>query len=117
MTIQAYRSRVDDPGSRKFGTFSYLAALSPQEIEAQVQYIIDQGWTCSVEHVEPSRAASTYWYMWKLPFFGVTDTNAVMAEVEACHADNPGDHIRLVGYDQRRQTQGMAVVVYRGEAG
>jgi ribulose-bisphosphate carboxylase small chain len=117
MTIQAFPSRVDDPGSRKFGTFSYLPALSREEIVAQVRYIIDQKWICSVEHVEPSRAPDTYWYMWKLPMFGETDPEVVMAEIEACREANPGDHVRLVAYDQKRQTQGLAVVVHRGETG
>lgn len=117
MTIQAFRSRADDPNSRKFGTFSYLPALSREEIVAQVNYIIEQDWTCAVEHVEPARAAQTYWYMWKLPMFGETDPEAVMAEVEACREANPNDHVRLIGYDRHRQTQGLAVVVYRGEAG
>ncbi|MEJ2578552.1 MAG: ribulose bisphosphate carboxylase small subunit [Kineosporiaceae bacterium] len=117
MTIEAFRSRVDDPASRKFGTFSYLQALTREEIVAQVRYIIDQDWTCSIEHVEPGRAADTYWYLWKLPMFGVTDVDTVMAEVDACHEANPGDHVRLVGIDRRKQTQGLSVVVYRGEAG
>ena len=55
--------------------------------------------------------------MWKLPFFGATDAAEVMAEVDACREANPGDHVRLIGYDRRRQTQGLAVVVHRGETG
>lgn len=117
MTIQAFRSRRDDPASRRFGTFSYLPPMSREQIVRQVEYILAQGWTCSVEHVEPSRAGDTYWYLWKLPFFGATDAAEVMAEVDACQAANPDDHVRLVGYNRPKQTQGLAVVVQRGETG
>jgi ribulose-bisphosphate carboxylase small chain len=116
MTIQAFRSRVDDPASRKFGTFSYLPALGREEITRQVEYALAQDWTCSVEHVEPARAAKTYWYLWKLPLFGALTADDVMAEVDACAEANPGDLVRLVAYDRRRQTQGLAIVVHRGGA-
>jgi ribulose-bisphosphate carboxylase small chain len=114
MTIQAFRSRVDDPTTRKFGTFSYLPALDREEIARQVEYALARDWTCSVEHVEPARAGKTYWYLWKLPLFGATDAAHVLAEVDACAQANPGDHVRLVAYDRRRQTQGLAIVVRRG---
>jgi ribulose-bisphosphate carboxylase small chain len=115
MIIRAFRSRHDDPASRKFGTFSYLPPMSREQIVRQVEYLLAQDWTCSVEHIAPARAGQTYWYLWKLPFFGATDAEEILAEVDACHEANPGDHVRLVGYDRRRQTQGLAVVVHRGE--
>jgi ribulose-bisphosphate carboxylase small chain len=55
-----------------------------------------------------------YWYMWKLPLFGETDVNCVLAEADACHKANPNNHVRLVGYDKLKQTQGAAMVVFRG---
>jgi ribulose-bisphosphate carboxylase small chain len=39
----------------------------------------------------------------------------VLAEAEACHRAHPRDHVRLVGYDNLRQTQGAAMVLYRGQ--
>ena len=35
-----YKSRVSDPASRKFETFSYLPAMSDQDIKKQVSYLI-----------------------------------------------------------------------------
>lgn len=117
MAIQDFPSRVDDPASRKLGTFSYLPPLTTEQVHAQVEYMLARGWACSIEHVEPARATTTYWYMWKLPMFGERDVDAVMAEVRECRQAHPGDHIRLIGYDGRRQTQGLALVVHRGQAG
>jgi len=117
MAIQNYPSRMDDPGSRKFGTFSYLPPLTSEQVERQVEYMLSQGWACAIEHVEPVRATDAYWYMWKLPMFGEQDAEAVMGEVGRCRQAHPGDHIRLIGYDRARQTQGLALVVHRGQPG
>ena len=35
-TMQDYHSRLSDPASRKFGTFSYLPPMSAQELRKQV---------------------------------------------------------------------------------
>ena len=113
--IQDYPSRLSDPASRRYETFSYLPEQDGAGIRDQVGYALSQGWTCAIEHIEPSRAASTYWYLWKLPLFGVTDVEAVVDELEACRDANPRHHVRLVGYDSHRQTQGLAMVVFRGD--
>jgi ribulose-bisphosphate carboxylase small chain len=54
--------------------------------------------------------------MWKLPMFGETSAERVLAEAESCHKAHPGNHVRLVGYDKSKQTQGAAMVIYRGKA-
>jgi ribulose-bisphosphate carboxylase small chain len=114
--MQDYKSSLGDPTSRKFGTFSYLPSLSAERIHTQVDYILKRGWSPAIEHTEPQSAGGSYWYMWKLPLFGETSVAKVLAEAEACHKAHPGNHVRLVGYDKRRQTQGAAMVIYRGRA-
>lgn len=113
--IQDYPSRLGDAASRKFGTFSYLPPLDADAIRKQVGYIVARGWTPAIEHTEPAHTAGSYWYMWKLPLFGETDVNRVLAEADACHQANPNNHVRLVGYDRLKQTQGAAMVVFRGK--
>lgn len=113
-TMSDYGSRLSDPASRRLGTFSYLPPMSPDRIRTQVQYIIERGWTPAIEHTEPQHATGSYWYMWQLPLFGETSVERVLAQVEACHAANAGNHVRVVGYDKKRQTLGAAMVVYRG---
>jgi ribulose-bisphosphate carboxylase small chain len=39
----------------------------------------------------------------------------VLAEADACHQAHPSHHVRLVGYDNARQTQGAAMVLFRGQ--
>jgi ribulose-bisphosphate carboxylase small chain len=98
---------------RKGETFSYLPPLTPDKIRKQIQYLVNQGWNPSIEHTEPEKAFSHYWYMWKLPFFGEKSVEKILSEIEACHRANPGQHVRLVGYDNYAQCQGTAFIVHR----
>ena len=113
--MQDYKSSLGDVSSRKFETFSYLPEMSAEQIRKQVQYIVSQGWNPAVEHTEPENAMGSYWYMWKLPMFGETDVDRILAEAEACHKAHPKNHVRLVGYDNYKQSKGAEMVVYRGQ--
>jgi len=112
--MQDYKSSLTDVSSRKFETFSYLPAMDPEGIRKQVEYIVSKGWNPAIEHTEPQNATSNYWYMWKLPMFGETDVDAILAEAEACHKAHPDNHVRLIGYDNYAQSQGANMVIFRG---
>jgi ribulose-bisphosphate carboxylase small chain len=113
--IQEYPSQLSDPASRRFETFSYLPAMSPEHIRKQVEYIVARGWSAAVEHTEPEHTAGSYWYMWKLPMFGETSVDKILAEAEACRRAHPDHHVRLIGYDKYKQSLGAAMVVFRGK--
>ena len=113
--VQDYNSSLSDAAaSRKYETFSYLPPLSVESTRAQIQYIVDKGWNPGIEHTEPVNAISNYWYMWKLPLFGETDVDVILAEIEACHKAHPNNHVRLLGFDNFSQSAGTAMVVHRG---
>ena len=95
-------------------TFSYLPLMTPEEIRQQIEYCIAQGWNPALEHTEPEKSFSNFWYLWKLPFFGETSVDRVLAEVEECRRINPDHLIRLIAYDNYAQSQGMAFIVHRG---
>lgn len=113
--IQDYKSSLTDPSSIKFETFSYLPAMSDAQIRQQVEYIVSKGYNPAIEHTEPENAADNYWYMWKLPMFGETDVDHILAEADACHKAHPNNHVRLIGYDNYKQSQGASMVIYRGK--
>ncbi len=113
--IQDYKSSLTDDDSLKFETFSYLPEMDDARIRKQVEYIVAKGYNPAIEHSEPENAADNYWYMWKLPMFGETDVDRILAEAEACHKAHPGNHVRLIGYDNYKQSQGASMVIYRGE--
>ena len=109
MAVQAYRSM------KKYETFSYLPPMTPDQVRRQIAYAIAQGWNPAVEHTEKGTPAKvSYWYMWKLPMFGETNVDRILAEAEACHKAHPKNHVRLVGYDNAVQSQGTSMVIYRG---
>ena len=95
-------------------TFGFLPKMDQNEIQAQIAYIIANGWSPAIEHEHPSRAFDHYWTMWKLPFFGEQDISTVLSELEACHRAFPDHHVRLTGYDNYTQGQGAAFVVFEG---
>ena len=105
---QAYK-----PTERRGETFSYLPAMTPERLRKQIAYLIAQGWNPAIEHTEPEKSFSSFWYLWKLPFFGEKSVEKILAELEACHRANPGQHVRLIGYDNYTQSQGAAFIVYR----
>lgn len=112
--MQDYRSSLSDPKSRKFETFSYLPEMTQDNIYKQVKYLVSKGWNPAIEHSEPDQAFNHFWYMWKLPMFGEADVDKILAEADACHKAHPNHHVRLVGYDNYKQSQGTAMVIYRG---
>ena len=100
--------------ARTLETFGFLPKFDQGEIQAQIAYILANGWAPGIEHTAPEGASDHYWTMWKLPFFGETDLGAVLAELDACHRQFPNHHVRVTGYDNYTQTQGACFVVFEG---
>jgi ribulose-bisphosphate carboxylase small chain len=113
--MQDYKSSLSDPDAQKFETFSYLPTMDADRIRKQIEFIVSKGWNPSIEHTEPENAFGAYWYMWKLPLFGESDVDAILAECEACHKAHPNNHVRLLGLDNYAQCAGASMVIYRGE--
>jgi ribulose-bisphosphate carboxylase small chain len=55
------------------GTFSYLPDFTDDEIKAQAQYCLVNGWAISVEYTDDPHPRNVYWEMWGLPIFDLTD--------------------------------------------
>jgi ribulose-bisphosphate carboxylase small chain len=114
--MRNYHSILNDSASRKFETYSYLAPMDAAELRRQIQAILNKGWDVAIEHVEPERSNVTYWYMWKLPFFGEWNIDTIINEINACRNAYPKHIIKVIGYDKMKQTQGHAMVVHRPAA-
>lgn len=95
-------------------TFGFLPKFTQDEVYDQIAYLIANGLTPAIEHTHPSQATDHYWTMWKLPMFGEQDMAAVAAEIDACHRAYPSDHVRLIGYDNYSQSQGVCFVAIEG---
>ena len=99
------------------GTFSYLPDLTDDEITAQVQYALDQGWPLAVEFTDDPHPRNTYWEMWGLPMFDLHDAAGVMQEIAECRKAYPGHYVRV---NALRRVEGPAddrAVVHRQPPG
>ena len=81
------------------GTFSYLPDLTDEEIKAQLQYAIDQGWAVAVEFTDDPHPRNNLWEMWGLPMFDIADAAAGLAEIRACREAYPHRYVRVSAYD------------------
>nr|AXF41561.1 rbcS3 protein [Chlorella sp. ArM0029B] len=118
--------------NKMFETFSFLPPLTDAEISRQVDYIVRNGWTPCLEFAGANEAYASndscsrmvgsgkvlyydnrYWTMWKLPMFGCTDGNQVLAEVQNCRRAFPEAYIRMCGFDSVRQVQIAGFLVSR----
>ncbi len=97
------------------GTFSYLPDLTDEQIQAQVQYCLDNDWPVAVEYTDDPHPRNIYWTMWGLPMFDLRDAAGVMHEIQACRRAFPTHYIRVTGYDRRlgRQTTALSFIVNR----
>jgi ribulose-bisphosphate carboxylase small chain len=97
------------------GTFSYLPDLTDEEITAQAAYALGKGWPCSVEFTDDPHPRNSYWELWGLPMFDLTDPAGVLYEVNECRRAYPNHYVRLNAYDAGygRQTTALSFIVQR----
>jgi ribulose-bisphosphate carboxylase small chain len=99
------------------GTFSFLPDLEDDQIEAQIRYALENGWSISVEHTDDPHPRNSYWEMWNLPLFDLSpgDVHLAMREVTACRERFPDSYIKLIAYDASygRQTTALSFIVNR----
>ncbi|HJU90733.1 MAG TPA: ribulose bisphosphate carboxylase small subunit [Gemmatimonadaceae bacterium] len=97
------------------GTFSFLPELTDEQIAAQIQYCLDNGWPISVEHTDDPHPRNVYWDMWGLPMFDLKDPAAILLEINACRRAFPRRYVRVNGYDRSygRQTTALSFIVNR----
>jgi ribulose-bisphosphate carboxylase small chain len=101
------------PKERRYETFSYLPPLTDAQIARQIQYTIDQGFHPCIEFNETSEPETYYWTMWKLPLFGCSSPQEVLAEVQQCRSEYGHCYIRVVAFDNVKQCQVMSFIVHK----
>ncbi len=103
------------------GTFSFLPDLTDEQIRAQIEYALAQGWALSVEHTTDPHPRNVYWEMWGTPMFDLRDASGVMQEVVACRAAFPDSYVKVNAFDSTRgwETVRLSFIVQRpvGESG
>ena len=97
------------------GTFSYLPPLTDDEIRAQIQYGIDNGWAVAIEFTDDPHPRNVYWEMWGFPDFDAKDAAAGLFEVNRCREAYPNHYIRVTLYNPKltKQTIALQFIVNR----
>ena len=97
------------------GTFSFLPDLTDEEIKAQIQYALDQGWALAVEFTDDPHPRNYYWDLWGNPMFDIKDASGVFVEVAACRKAHSGKYVRINAFDSTRgfETTRLSFIVNR----
>ena len=81
------------------GAFSFLPDLTDEQIAAQVEYCLNQGWAVSLEYTDDPHPRNTYWDMYGHPMFDLQDPAGVMQELAACRKTFPKHYIKMNAFD------------------
>jgi len=81
------------------GAFSFLPDLTDEQIRAQIQYCLDQGWAVNLEFTDDPHPRNTYWELWGQPMFDIADAAGVLSELTAVRKVHGDKYIRLSAFD------------------
>ncbi|WP_417712503.1 ribulose bisphosphate carboxylase small subunit [Roseibium aggregatum] len=100
------------------GCFSFLPDLTDAQINAQIEYCLQQDWAIGVEFTNDPHPRNTYWDMWGNPMFDLRDAKGVMMELEDCRKAHPDAYIRINAFDDVRGIESvkMSFIVNRPAA-
>lgn len=84
------------------GTFSFLPDLTDDEIRAQMNYALQQGWSLSVEYTDDPHPRNSYWEMFGTPMFDLYDAAGAMLELQECRKTFPNHYIKINAFDSTR---------------
>lgn len=91
------------------GQFSFLPDLTDAEITMQVEYGLKKGFAWSIEYTDDPHPRNTYWEMYGMPMFDLSDPAGVLIELNACRKTFPSHYIRLMAFDSTRGIESIAM--------
>jgi ribulose-bisphosphate carboxylase small chain len=91
------------------GQFSYLPDLTDEQITAQIKYAIDQKWPVNIEYTDDPHPRNTYWEMYGMPMFDMTDPAGILMEINECRKTFPNHYIRVMASDATRGTESVTM--------
>ncbi|MDM0115924.1 ribulose bisphosphate carboxylase small subunit [Variovorax sp. J22R133] len=91
------------------GTFSFLPALSNEQITRQVEYCLENGWAVGLEYTDDPHPRNTYWEMFGNPMFDLHDAAGIMMELESCRKSFPNHYVRLTAFDSTHGTESVVL--------
>lgn len=89
------------------GTFSFLPDLTEEQIRAQIEYCLQNGWAVSIEYTDDPHPRNTYWEMFGNPMFDVHDAAGILQEIRGCRSTFPKHYIKVNAFDATRGRESL----------
>lgn len=84
------------------GCFSFLPDLTDEQIVAQIEYCLRNGWAVGIEYTDDPHPRNVYWEMFGNPMFDLKDAAGAMMELTACREAHGDSYIRINAFDSTR---------------
>ena len=84
------------------GCFSFLPDLIDEQIVAQIEYCLRNGWAVGIEYTDDPHPRNVYWEMFGNPMFDLRDAAGAMMELKACREAHGDSYIRINAFDSTR---------------
>ncbi|CAE6690494.1 ribulose bisphosphate carboxylase small subunit [Candidatus Nitrotoga fabula] len=89
------------------GQFSFLPALTDQQISAQIKYALNHNWAIGIEYTDDPHPRNTYWEMFGNPMFDLKDPAGILLEINNCRKTFPNHYIRVTAFDSTRGVESL----------
>jgi ribulose-bisphosphate carboxylase small chain len=89
------------------GTFSFLPDLTDEQISAQVEYCLRNGWAVSIEYTDDPHPRNTYWEMFGNPMFDLHDAAGILEEIRSCRRTFPNQYVKVNAFDSTRGRESL----------
>jgi ribulose-bisphosphate carboxylase small chain len=91
------------------GQFSFLPDLTDAEISMQIEYGLKKGYAWSIEYTDDPHPRNTYWEMFGMPMFDLTDPAGILIELNNCRKTFSNYYIRLMAFDSTRNIESITM--------
>ena len=91
------------------GQFSFLPDLTDVQINAQLQYALDKGWSLGIEYTDDPHPRNTYWEMFGNPMFDMKDPASILMEINNCRKTYPNHYIRVTAFSAVRGVESVTM--------
>ena len=99
------------------GQFSFLPALTDEQLTLQIKYALEKGWSLGIEYTDDPHPRNTYWEMFGNPMFDMKDPAGILMEVNNARKTFPNHYIRVTAFSAVRGVESvtMSYIVNRPE--
>ena len=96
----------------RFETYSFLPPLTPQQVDAHIDQILEQKLVPMIEYNDTTSHTHNFWHVWHLPK-GATPTKLLIKKMLGqCAQNHPAAFVRLNGYSRSKRQNTISFIVH-----